>query len=412
MADLDQVARLKEGVDLWNTWRRPTQDATYTVPIDLSGHDFSGANLAGIDLYTANLTGADFSNADLRGSNLGEAVLEGARLVGTNLTDSFMRRARLRGADFTSANLTQVHLRRGHISDAVFTNATLTNANLSNSWILNTNFRGANMQRISTTYSNLGGSFICDSDLREAHLEYCSFHEACLVNSDLRLTNFTESDLSGANMAKALLGDTVFADTELSSTKGLDACRHNGPSVIDHRTLLKSKGLPLPFLRGVGLPDGLIDYLPSIAGQAIQYYSCFISYSSFDEELANRIHADLQNKGVRCWFAPHDMPIGGKLLDEIDSAIRIRDKVLLILSEHSIKSDWVEDEVTKAYAEERRRGQTVLFPIRIDDEVMTTEKAWAKKLRDGRHIGDFRNWKNHDGYAKSFERVLRDLKAK
>jgi len=61
------------------------------------------------------------------------------------------------------------------------------------------------------------------------------------------------------------------------------------------------------------------------------------------------------------------MPIGGKILDEIDTAIRLRDKVLLILSEHSIKSDWVEDEVSKAFAEERRRDQTVLFPVRLDD---------------------------------------------
>jgi TIR domain len=77
-----------------------------------------------------------------------------------------------------------------------------------------------------------------------------------------------------------------------------------------------------------------------------------------------RTRADLQDKDVRRWFA--NMPIGGKILDEIDFAIRYRDKVLLILSENSIKSDWVEDEVTKAFAEERKREQTMLFPIRID----------------------------------------------
>jgi TIR domain-containing protein len=94
-----------------------------------------------------------------------------------------------------------------------------------------------------------------------------------------------------------------------------------------------------------------------------------------------------------------------------DADIRLRDKVLLILSEHSIKSDWVEDEVTKAFEEERRRGQTVLFPIRLDDAVMETEEAWAGKLR-ARHIGDFTRWKEHDVYTKSFERVLRDLTVK
>jgi hypothetical protein len=50
----------------------------------------------------------------------------------------------------------------------------------------------------------------------------------------------------------------------------------------------------------------------------------------------------------------------------------------------------------------------VLFPVRLDDAVMTTDEAWAAQLR-ARNIGDFRRWKDHDAYQKSFERVLRDL---
>src|SRR5689334_99737 len=174
--------------------------------------------------------------------------------------------------------------------------------------------------------------------------------------------------------------------------KGLEDCNHRGPSPLDIRTLQRSGPLPLAFLRGVGLPENLIDYLPSLLNQAIQLYSCFISYSSRDQAFADRLHADLQNKGVRCWFAPHDLPIGAKTWDAIDEAIRLRDKVLLILSEHAIASDWVEDEVTKAFAEERRRGQLVLFPVQLDDAVFDTGEAWAGKLRDNRHIGDFRRW--------------------
>src|SRR2546430_15201814 len=101
-------------------------------------------------------------------------------------------------------------------------------------------------------------------------------------------------------------------------------------------------------------------------------YSCFISYSSEDRDFAGRLHADLQNAGVRCWFAPHDLPIGAKTWDTIDEAIRLRDKLLIILSEASIGSDWVEDEVNKGYAEERDRKATVLFPVRVDDVVMAT----------------------------------------
>ena len=90
------------------------------------------------------------------------------------------------------------------------------------------------------------------------------------------------------------------------------------------------------------------------------------------------------------------MKIGTKILDTLDQAIRLRDKVLLVLSAASIASDWVEDEVTKACAEERQRGGGVLFPVRLDDAVFATKEAWALKLRDNRHIGHFHAWKDHE----------------
>jgi TIR domain-containing protein len=194
----------------------------------------------------------------------------------------------------------------------------------------------------------------------------------------------------------------VFASTVLTKVKGLDQCHHVGPSSIDLQTLERSGPLPIAFLRGMGLPDNFIELLNT----AIQHYSCFISYSSKDQTFAERLYADLQSRGVRCWFAPDHMRIGDKIIDSIDEAIRLRDKLLLILSDAAITSDWVEDEVTTAFEEERKRGDVVLFPVRIDDAVMQTSEAWAAKLR-ARHIGDFTQ---RDSYQKSFERLMRDLR--
>ena len=44
----------------------------------------------------------------------------------------------------------------------------------------------------------------------------------------------------------------------------------------------------------------------------------------------------------------------------------------------------------------------MLFPVRIDDAVMRTGKAWAGKIRRQRLIGDFTQWKDHDAYQTSF----------
>jgi uncharacterized protein YjbI with pentapeptide repeats len=260
------------------------------------------------------------------------------------------------------------------------------------------------------TDADLGRADLRGADLEYAGLEYADLRAAHLSGANLSGANFSEAHLRETNLSHAKLGETIFANVDLTETNGLDKCTHQGPSIIEFRTLYRSQNLPISFLRGCGLPDNLIEYLPSLRSEAIKFYSCFISYSTKDQIFADRLHADLQNKGVRCWFAPHDLPIGAKTWDAIDQAIRARDKLLLILSKASIASEWVEDEVNQAYAEERSRKEVVLFPIRIDSTVMSTGEPWAVKLRE-RNIGDFRQWKKPEEYQKSLDRLLRDLKA-
>jgi hypothetical protein len=123
-------------------------------------------------------------------------------------------------------------------------------------------------------------------------------------------------------------------------------------------------------LRGSGVPETFIAYAKSPVGAAIEFYSTFISYSTKDQDVADRLHSDLQKKGVRCWLATEDLKIGDKFRTRIDESIRVHDTLLLILSERSIASRWVDDEVESALGRERRDRKLVLFPIRIDDTVM------------------------------------------
>ena len=275
-------------------------------------------------------------------------------------------------------------------------------------------WRDENLQiRPDLSGADLRAADLGATDMREANLSDANLIGATLSNADLKRANLRGADLTGADLSKATLRHTIFGSTTLTEVKGLNLCRHEGPSIIDFATLSTlrtSDPLPTAFLRGVGLPDNVIGYLPSLLNTAIQHYSCFISYSSKDQAFVDRLHADLQNKGVRCWFAPHDMRIGARIIDAIDEAIRVRDKVLLILSESAIASDWVEGEVTRALDEERTRNQVVLFPVRLDDVVMQTSEGWARLLRGQRNIGDFTGWKEQDSYQTSFDRLMRDLR--
>jgi Pentapeptide repeats (8 copies)/TIR domain len=202
-------------------------------------------------------------------------------------------------------------LSRANLSIADLVGADLSWADLGN----------ANLSRAVLSVADLNKANLSSVDLSGADLSWANLIGADLSGADLGGANLSGTDLRGANFHEVRLLETVLANVDLSTVTGLETCKQQGPSIIDHRTLQRSGPLPLAFLRGVGLPDSFIEYLPSLLNQPIQMYSCFISYSSKDQEFAERLHADLQNKGVRCWFAPHDLPIGAKTWDAIDEAI-------------------------------------------------------------------------------------------
>ncbi|WP_315889711.1 pentapeptide repeat-containing protein [Kovacikia minuta] len=55
----DHLARLRQGVDHWNHWRRSNPE----IIVDLSEADLSEASLSEIDLRAANLDGVNLSRA-------------------------------------------------------------------------------------------------------------------------------------------------------------------------------------------------------------------------------------------------------------------------------------------------------------------------------------------------------------
>jgi hypothetical protein len=237
---------------------------------------------------------------------------------------------------------------------------------------------------------------------------------ANLINADLTDANLSYVDLTDANLNEADLMYTVFGYVDLSTVKGLETVKHHAASSIGIDTIIRSQGkIPEVFLKGAGVPDSIIEAIPSLVGslKPIDFYSCFISYSNKDQDFAERLYADLQAKGVRCWLDKEDLKIGEKFRPRIDEAIRQHDKLLLVLSQYSVRSSWVETEVETALEKERRYKKLVLFPIRLDEAIIRTRQARAAAIRRQRHIGDFMCWKDHDAYKKAFTRLLRDLKA-
>lgn len=310
--------------------------------------------------------------------------------------------------NLSGANLRGAFLHEANLSDTDLTEADLSEANLNSADLSNAQLNFANLRGASLFYANLHGANFNKANLRWARLNSSNLTGASLYDADL-----SKAHLDGADFTHATVGLTTFANNDLSVVRGLEDVYHRAASFISIDTLYKSQGrIPEVFLRGAGVPDSFLIYIPTLTGseRPVQFYSCFISYSTKDELFARRLHSDLQSVGIRCWFAPQDMKIGDKLGSSINEAIRFHDKLILILSEHAIGSKWVELEVENALKKELEQNRLVLFPIRLDDTVFQASASWAVELR-ARHIEDFHEWKEPTKYQRSIARIVRDLKA-
>jgi len=269
---------------------------------------------------------------------------------------------------------------------------------LSEAFLARKVFRGADLRGVSLRGTDLGGTNLRRAVLQRTDLGYTNLGGVNLIETDLTGANLNGARATGADFSDSVMRFTSLGAVDLRNVKGLETVRHEGPSVIGIDTIYLSKGkIPEVFLRGAGVPENFIVYMKSLAGtpEAFEYYSSFISYSTKDQEFADLLHSQLQSKGARVWLATEDLKIGDRFRARIDEAIRMYDKLLLVLSQDSVKSPWVASEVEAAFEKEHNQKRTVLFPIRLDDAVMETDEAWAAEIRRTRHIGDFRKWKEH-----------------
>jgi uncharacterized protein YjbI with pentapeptide repeats len=298
----------------------------------------------------------------------------------------------------------------------------LYKAELSDAHLIGANLSGANLNNTNLSGANLSGANLSGANLSGANLNSANLNTAKLNSANLNSANLNSAKLNGADLSNAICDTTVFAYVDLSKVKGLDSVQHFGPSTLGTDSLILSHGrIPEVFLRGCGLTDAWITYLPSLIGssQPIQLHSCFISYSSKDDPFARRLHGRMRQADLRVWFAPEDMKGGRFIEDQIDRAINLHDKLLLVLTRASMGSNWVRQEIKKALSREKHEKRRMLFPIRlcslkaIGEWVCLdadTGRDFAEEVRRY-HILDFSGWKTEDEFEAAFGKLLDDLKA-
>lgn len=325
----------------------------------------------------------------------------------------------LSNADIRRVNLDEKDLSEVNLSNVNLIGAYLVCADLRNAILKETNLVKTDLFHANLTQANLNGAILVGADLGNTTLNETS----------LRGAIFSNSNLGDASLNNATIGFSYIADVDLSKTKGLDTVKHRGPSYIDSTTFQKSKGqIPKVFLEGCGLRDwevksvelykeGLSDMdIENIVyevaqlkmGDPIQLHNLFISYSHANGQFVDAIEPYLKNKGIRFWRDIHDGTAGP--LDKIVVRAMENRTVLLIFSEDSINSDWVEFEVENARQLEKQYGRNVLCPIALDDS--WKDANWSPKLMNQvkkYNILDFSDWKDTNKMQQQFNKLLKGL---
>ena len=310
---------------------------------------------------------------------------------------------------------------RVHLDEAFFPNGIE---------LVGVNFFRAELRETKLWNANLRGANLMDAHLGGADIIGCNLDGAILKGAVLAWARLNATSLDSAHFELSLMEHTVFANLDLSKTLGLGYVHHRRPSIIGTETFFVSKGqIPRVFLRGCGLSDWEIEavklYHPNLnheevnkilyniyelrATQALQISPLFISYSHADGEFVARISKSLTKKGIRYWLDTHEMK-AGRMEKQIDRAIRQNPTVLLVLSEHSLSSDWVEHEVRTARDLEKEMGRDVLCPVALDNSWKSSR--WPKRVMEQimeYNILDFSEWKDDSKFGNTFNKLIDGL---
>ena len=397
MAKSEQVLIARQGSQAIARWREQNPGERL---------DFSHAILTNHNLNQADLSEADLSGADLIGAFLNQANLRRANLRESNLIMGHFHGANLREADLSSANLRRAYLGEADLSNANLSGANLSGANLSKAILENAALAGANLSE-----ANLRGANFSGADASRAEFNKADLGEANLAGANLGKATFFRSSLAETAFEGAIMFHTVFGDCDLSRAVGLDRVQHEGPSTVGIESIFRSSGLiPEAFLRGAGVPEDSINYQGTVAKSPHRYYTCFISCCNDDLAFAERLQADLESRGVRCWCFPADSRGGRWIGEDVDRGIHFYDKLIVVCSDDSLNAERVRDEITHGMQKQEETGRWLFFPVGTSDAAYDRRHKHVNSLRLWRHIVlDFRGWEDSQTYNAALDGLIGHL---
>jgi hypothetical protein len=100
--------------------------------------------------------------------------------------------------------------------------------------------------------------------------------------------------------------------------------------------------------------------------QHAQRRVAFISHSSKDKRFVRQLAADLVANDVQVWLDEQRIRVGDSIPEKIAQGLAESDFFLIVVSQNSISSAWVQKELNSALVKEIERRQVTVLPVKID----------------------------------------------
>jgi hypothetical protein len=111
----------------------------------------------------------------------------------------------------------------------------------------------------------------------------------------------------------------------------------------------------------------------------------FISHSSLDKKFAKWLAIDLSNAGHSAWLDEWEIRVGDSIPSKISEGLNGCDVMVIVLSEHSVKSQWVENEWQAKYWQEIQERRTLVLPALLrscEIPILLRAKKYADFSKD------------------------------
>ena len=104
-------------------------------------------------------------------------------------------------------------------------------------------------------------------------------------------------------------------------------------------------------------------------------HDVFISYSTKNGDIANKVCYILEQNNLKCWIAPRNISSGRIYVDEIADAIKSTKIVVLIYSTYSQESKYVNNEINMAFSHNKK-----ILSFNIDNSMPSEDMEYFLKV--------------------------------